>query len=710
MKIPYTSGGFSPSFAAETTTRTALVGPAYVSESGPSLTTPPRPGWLKYLIQIGVFSAFAAAAPLPVFNLYGALADSGKTYDPLVDATAYSSTVTYTLGDMVSSGGVYYISEDFQNLGNAVSSATFWYPITGQIMYFDATSGVDSSRAPSSNPATAKAAPFQTLPQATARTTATTGYSLFTAAYGNLILLKRGDSYTGSLFMNSRSAYVACWGSSGSPLPIINFESNNAGVIPNTAGFASPFIDTLRCAGISLNGNNKIAVSLVSGGLGFSVGDTLTGQTTGFTATVTWIQSDTRIDVNNAGGKEFQTSEVLSNGTVTATTASSDAVTLIDGIWCKFSNQRVYNCFVQNWTGNGMTMGFDNTPTGAADNIVIFNSSFTKNCTGGSGGGGIFGGSGSSAQRILQNSFYDNGVTNDIFSHNVYLSHNSAPVSNIGTEFAYNHSYMTANFGSCGVNCHGNCSYNTWHHNLVEYCNTGMSAINGYPAPSVEQFDHFLIYSNIISNIGQRSGQVAGLPLYIARMTNSVVYDNIIINAASVANILDTQVGTSTGGSTDNLLLCQNTWINSPGYRFNSSNPPWAGSVRVENEIYYTTASSSPGAVYLEYPNNITGTWAFKNNLCYTPNFATPVRYLATGPGAGGTLMSIATLNTTTGGALGSNCVITDPTFTGTGLGTLIYQLQSGSPAKGTGATGLGITTDFAGNTFTTPPNMGAYA
>jgi hypothetical protein len=58
MKIPYTGAGFAPGYVTETTVKLGLAGSTYVSESGSAgPTLNPRPGWLKYLIQICVFSA-----------------------------------------------------------------------------------------------------------------------------------------------------------------------------------------------------------------------------------------------------------------------------------------------------------------------------------------------------------------------------------------------------------------------------------------------------------------------------------------------------------------------------------------------------------------------------------------------------------------------------------------------------------------------------
>ena len=686
----------SVTWTASATTGTYVVLGVFIGLGTPAPVS--ANGWKNYLQALGYLGVFFMITSV----LYGAYADDGRTYDPLVDATLYSGAATYTVGDMVTDGsGNYYISEDFNNSGNALATATWWYAVK-QIMYFDSTSGVDSTRVPSTNPTTAKAAPFKSINQVGARTITTSGYSLFSPTSGALVLLKRGDSYDGCFENNGAQCYVASWGTKTSPRPIVNFRNNLLNGSNTETCMFGPYVSKLRMAGLLLDGGSKYALGFVSGASAFSVSDTLTGQTSGATAKVTWNASDTHCDVNNLTGA-FRASEVVSNGASTATMASSSYQDSITGVWSYLSNQRAINSWVQNFTGNGMSMGYAPTPSGAADNLLIYNSTFTSNCHGGDGAG-LYGGSAASSIRILQSSFYDNGTANDIFAHNIYLNDTTPNGSSLSCELANCHSYMTANYGNQGLVVHGLASGYRIHHNNFDSCNNGIGINDGYGSGYSEGFDDFQIYSNLIQNMGKLSGQTQGQSFDLACITNSTIYDNVISNCTLVASITDSRGIGSTDTPTNNLRLSQNTWYNTPGIRIRGL-LNMTGSVMVQNEIYDNVSASDSA---WEVGSNVSGAMTFDHNTIYMPNNSTPIRYLSTGPGSGGTLYSVAGLVTATSGALGGSSVIADPQFTNLGGG--VYTLQSGSPAKAAGATGLGITTDFNGNLYSTPPNMGAFA
>lgn len=143
----------------------------------------------------------------PVLSDVGSVADTGTTMDAVTDATAYDLATNYHYASIVTSSGAYYISivpdadnaadpakGTAQNLGNAVTDATKWRPVS-EFMYVDGQSTGptdDTSGVISTNPVTAKANPYKTLNAITARTVNGGGASALKPSA--LIVIRRGPA------------------------------------------------------------------------------------------------------------------------------------------------------------------------------------------------------------------------------------------------------------------------------------------------------------------------------------------------------------------------------------------------------------------------------------------------------------------------------------------------------------------------------------
>lgn len=649
-------------------------------------------------------SKFLRGARLGATVTYGATADQGETDDPLVDATAYSAGTTYAEGALVSSAGSYYYSRSAGNIGNAVSNNTYWFPISN-FVYVDATNGSDANTY-NSNPTTAFGAPVQTLNRVQDLLHTGGSPNAVNAPAKTLVLLKRGDTYTGALTIKVE-CLIGCWGTRASARPLIQF------------GFTSN-------TGLSFTGN---VVEVQSGGAGTIVRNiNITPRYTthyGFTAGTgtmadgdrIWKQSDhtmqgtvrgalnsNRITIQwdtntdsavTVSSVVFETQDAAKNFTMAASTNR----TVMSGYSAQTTDCRLINCMVYNAVGNGVGSGITSS-RGSADRFYVYNCVIHDCVKSGGSGAGMQGGWGADI-KILHTTSYDNGTAGSIFNHNFYLD----DLDNC--EFAYNWCYMTTWCGNSSLVVHGECHVGWIHHNLMELSQAGLGVNDGYSTVAgggwYEVFDQFTIEFNIIRNCGQLAADnQSGPALDIAAMTNSKIRNNIIYGCKGYMSIA-TNKHTADKAFSDNIDFAYNTCISGTyiaagdyWLKINSNNGVACTNIRVQNNILESQRTN----VQTFSIDSVTpvANVNFNNNLIYNiTGYSTIIHWRD----AGGVSTSYTLANWAATGSINSNT--TNATTTNynsvfTNEAGNDYSLPGGSPAKAIGTPIPSIaTTDFLG-------------
>jgi hypothetical protein len=470
--------------------------------------------------------------------------------------------------------------------------------------------------------------------------------------------------------------------------PILQFNDHLGQGYSDTIAMASATI----VRNLKITTQNAITYPFTATAGTLNAGDVVTDGSINGTVIVAPGATGT-LQVSHASGQLFTVPASISSGAKTGTlNTGGNGRTIVNGFTSRSADNQIINCEVYNIHGNGFTLGV--SVANSSDRTYIKNNIVHDTCMWGQAGSGIDGGWGTGI-KIQQNTCYDNGRSGT-FAHNIYID----DLDNF--DVSYNECYMTANNGSFGVICHGIASTGNVHHNYIHECGNGIGMVDGNYG-TTESFTGINIYANKIINCGSLSGMTAGLVFQFGSMVNCNVYDNIAYGNKAEIDITD-KLHAGAVTNTNGLKFYHNTIdssanINADSLFITGSNMT---GLDIRNNIFYSTSSTQGIVTKSGVPNAQVG---FAYNDCYCPNHQA-FTWDATG-------YSLATLQaaTLTGlsgtGNIGSNCISTDPLFVTNGSN---YHLQGSSPAKGTGVTGLGISTDYEGTSFTNPPNMGCYA
>lgn len=627
----------------------------------------------------------AAVTPVSDWNgVYGANADAGETDDPTVDATPFSALASYTVGQMVSSGGVYYIAEADLAPGSTLTNPLQWYTVN-QIMYLDSSTGVDSNRAVGTVAATQKADPFRTLNAVFKRCFMTSGVTLFSA--GALVLLKRGQSYDGNIRFQSAACYVGAWGSGARP--IVRWRDNNGDV---QAPISSWYRSGWRIRNLFIDGDSCFRLNLASSS-GFVVGATITGTSSGATALLVDHATSTRMTIKNITGT-FAAGENITGstgGSGTTYASSSSLLHDIPGVFSTANDWKVLNCEFTRCAGNGVSIGFANN-TGTADNVRIQNVTVSGcGLRDGQNGAGLGGGAPTVqtgyTTRIINCSVFDNGSApiGSTRYHQIYMT------TGQHYEISGCKIYCTTAKGNLGIVAHG-AQDTVWvHHNDIFNVNNGIQfASGGYG--SQEYFTNLRIEKNKIHGCGTLSGQNQGFPFDFDSTTNSYFVNNLIYDNTLSGSIVDKRGVNTT--VTDSFKIWHNTFYNTPGVVLSGAS---MGTLDIRNNVF---VSADAADVFLTKPTAVpNASVTLTHNLVdvAATNF---VSWNSTG------YSSWAALTSAVAGK-GTNSLDADPLFTNAGTGD--FSISGVSPCLLAGAA-LGETYDFAENLrHATTPSIGAY-
>jgi hypothetical protein len=730
------------------------------------------------IVYLTSFRNFGTGSAPPSVQ-YGATGDTGDTRDPTVDSSVYSSGATYHYGDLVSSGGVYYWSLVLdtyegvgQNTGHALTDTNSWRQIS-EFAYVDFTSGTDPGTV-SSDPATAKAAPFKTLQEIAKRITNGNGGTVLKPSA--MVLLKRGDTQYGNINANQvRSSLsissmvndgttttvttalthylttggtvttsgatpstcnsganavitvtgpttftfantcnstitgtltylefhgnyiVTAWGSHGSPRPIIKYADNSITSNQDSALYGSRAGFIVRDIDAYGEDTRTLKFSGLTGSC--AVGDTVTGETSGRTATVYRDPGVAgRLEIVNASGG-FTTSEVLNCTSGGSATYASLSTTGPGGIHLAAPQSCIVNSEVHGWSFSGILIGISGAYTSGNNNCVV-NSIIHNNLnTNGSNGGGFAEGDGSGLW-IVRNTVYDNGTPSSTTNHNMYI----AWVSN--TTIRGNYVYMTGNYGNHGLIMHGNLDTVLIADNDFQNNNNGIGVNSGYSA--TEAMYRFTVERNRIRGTGNLTAQTGGYGMLLSTIQSSVIRNNWIADAKLGSIKIYLQTGSTGTGDTvmQDVGIYHNTFIQSGAsslFVFQIQGALGTG-LDIRNNIFQTTNNTSLTYTLSNDAATPAANLQFNSNVYYAPNITHPVKW--GGVDIGNTIGAIRTAMAGTVGAESAG-TLANPLFTN--AGTYDLTLQGGSPAKSIGAA-LGITTDFAGNSRSgSTPSAGAY-
>jgi uncharacterized repeat protein (TIGR02059 family) len=213
--------------------------------------------------------------------------------------------------------------------------------------------------------------------------------------------------------------------------------------------------------------------------------------------------------------------------------------------------------------------------------------------------------------------------------------------------------------------------------NKITNCNLGiLNSIEPHQdAPYHSVFNDFHIYDNLITGVGSTAGGggnafgiTFGATVITADVSNYYIYNNTIVSSGNYG-----------AGS------YAVTGINLCDFGVN------ANGVQIKNNIIkgFTGGSTYFGPITAHGTSNYLNL-SITNNDFYGNANSNAVQW--TGSFSPGT------------GYVNSSNITEDPLFTSSSN----FQLQSGSPAIGTG-TNVGLSTDYAGNVIKNPPSIGAY-
>jgi len=228
-----------------------------------------------------------------------------------------------------------------------------------------------------------------------------------------------------------------------------------------------------------------------------------------------------------------------------------------------------------------------------------------------------------------------------------------------------------------GVDIEGYCDGIIFNNNKITNCSLGFLNSVDWPNqnhPYASFFNDIHIYDNLITGVGSTGGGggVYGITFGTTQIGNNItnyyIYNNTIVSSGNYVSGAYTVSG---------INLCD----------FGVS----ANGVQIKNNIIkgFTGGSAYYGPITAHGTSNYLNL-SITNNDFYGNANSNAVQW--TGSFSPGT------------GYVNSSNITQDPLFTSSSN----FQLQSGSPAIGTG-TNVGLSTDYAGNIIKNPPSIGAY-
>jgi hypothetical protein len=628
----------------------------------------------------------------------GASAYAGQTDDPTTSATAYSPSTTYAEGAWVTNGGSYFFSRKSANVNNPTSDSTYWWPAT-TFYYFDVTA-TPGSCSGSTNPATAKAAPCQTLLQA---------YDLLdTGGTANaprwaVLLFKCNQQFDGGLTvsMNDGSAHglaiIGAYGTGCTSQPEFRYDNNTARYF--TGAVINVLAQGTVVRNIRINPYKTTNYGFTPGTGTFASGDTVSRASDGTRIGTVWgTPQNNRIIIKHAVDTEFYSiGEVIqtAGGAKTGTlTTGNTTRTPVSGITANAQNVRIVNVEVFDALGNGIGAGTGYPNYSSADNLYVFNTIVHDTAKWGGAGGGMQGGWGSNI-KIKRTTAYNNGG-NNTFSHQYYLD----DLSN--SEFSENYGYMTGPYGNHCLVIHGLTSDLDIHDNDCNGTQNGIGINDGYSGAWAEGFTRTLVYRNMIRNQGQYNG--SGLIFDLAGIVDGKFWDNIAYNnkyVVSITNYAHTQGANLT---TNNLLFAYNTIVsdatvgNDALIKVQSNTGTDITGLAVKNNIFVSKNAAQP--TFNRLSTTAASAVALENNDIWNTTGRTNVITW------GGTGYSASTFSGATNG--NATNIQADPLFTDEAAANFI--LQAISTAKAAAQFITGLTADVKGvprNAST--PTMGAF-
>lgn len=160
---------------------------------------------------INAITGSSGSPPSAPPGTYGATADTGANMDATA-AGAYSAGTTYNRFDIVTSGGLYYVSDSDSNTGNTPATSPVDWINVSTFMYVSDSSGSTGASCVNTNPATAKLTPCKTLNDISKRTANLGGSALPPDA---LVVMERNNTYLGAIVANLTRVNVAISSVSG---------------------------------------------------------------------------------------------------------------------------------------------------------------------------------------------------------------------------------------------------------------------------------------------------------------------------------------------------------------------------------------------------------------------------------------------------------------------------------------------------------------
>jgi hypothetical protein len=640
----------------------------------------------------------------PVAASYGADPDGGEVDDPTLAAT-FSLGATYYAGTIVNNGsGTYYYSLK-SNTNAPLANTTYWRQITN-VYYFDTAAGNDANAqntcttTGTTNATLAKANPCQTALRASDLVDSSGSPNNATAPLGSLILLKRGQTYSGHFFYQGASStasfILGAWGTGARP--VIQYSISGGAQVDGDAvvklsGAGSPNGGGI-VRNVTIDAQYIVVYRYTAGAGTFANGDVITQTSDGLKQGTVQEQrtfsGNTYVSVIHTSKSDIMSGSVAfqtSGGTKTGTTVGTG--TQIAGIISSNPNWSAWNFTIQNTVNNGLGGGTYGDMTKAV-NIVVYNGLIQDSALNGGNGAGSDIQYGSNV-KILHVSFKDNG-SNATFAHNLYYD----DLNNL--ELGWIHSYMTR--GDRGNHCivlHGTMDTVWIHDSLLDGCQNGLGINDGYHGTNfngAESFTNFTVERVVIRNMGTFAGP--GQAMDLAGVTNSVFRNNLAYNNGYPVNYKDrNHTGANpTVSSTGNAFVC-NTFVAPTTATLSTliiAGSTLGATTFTNNIIESKSATTTVYAVNWDALG--TAPTMTYNNI-YNPNFTGTIRW-------GSTTYSVASPPSGTNG----NSTAVAPTFVNEAGGNFAV---SGSP-KTLGTPLATCLTDIAGTTRSlTTPTMGAY-